>query len=241
LEKYRHLKLETGAILARDKTIHLEAIELSPGESTAPRRHPDSDLVVLFYEGRGTVRTADRTFSFGGLRQAYAPAGVTFEITNTGPTPLKMAYGLCPNGPTEVAESRDPKIQSGGFTMRGIMQVDRFPDSGLVRGGMFFLEPGQEAGYHSHDGAPEVFVFLQGQCDVPIEGEIVHVGPGDVVCVAAEMKHRLLNTGTDRLVVWLTVTPNVTPSHTFYEQQPDGLYKRITPRLDGKPILPPSR
>jgi len=241
LEKYRHLKLKTGAILASDETIDLEAIELAPGESTGPRRHPDSDLVVLFYEGRGTVRTGDRSFAFGGLRQAYAPAGVTFEITNTGPTPLKIAYGLCPNGPTEVADVHPPKIQSGGVTMLGITQFDRFPDSGLVRGGMFFLEPGQEASYHSHDGAPEVFVFLQGQCDSTTEDEMVHVGPGDVIYVAPEMKHRLLNTGTDRLVVWLTVTPNVTPSHTFYEQQPDGLYKRITQRLDGKTSLPPSR
>ena len=68
-----------------------------------------------------------------------------------------------------------------------------------------------------------------------------HVRPGDIVYVAPEMKHRLLNTGTDRLVVRLMVTSNVAPSHTFYEQQTDGLHKRITHRLNGKPSLPPSR
>lgn len=238
MSNYTRLRLETGATLANDETIRMDAIELAPGESTGPRRHPDSDLAVLFYDGRGEIQAADRTYPFVGPRHAFVPAGTIFEIRCAGGSPLKMAYALCPDGPTQQAGAHSLKAGPGGATLLGISQLDRFSDSGLVRGGMFFLEPGQESQYHSHDGAPEVFVFLQGTCDCTTENETVRVGPGEVVYVAPEMKHRLANVGTDRLVVWLTVTPNVTPSHTFYDQQPDGTWLRKTPRLDGKPVLP---
>ncbi len=238
MANYTRLRLETGATLASDGTIQMDGIELAAGESTGPRRHPDSDLAVLFYDGRGEIQAADRTYPFVGQRHAFVPAGTIFEIRCTGDSPLKMVYALCPDGPTERVGEHGPKAGPGGATLLGISQLDRFPDSGLVRGGMFFLEPGQESQYHSHDGAPEVFVFLQGTCDCTTENETVSVGPGEVVYVAPEMKHRLANVGTDRLVVWLTVTPNVTPSHTFYDQQPDGTWLRKTPRLDGKPVLP---
>ncbi|MDP6667644.1 MAG: hypothetical protein QF357_09645, partial [Dehalococcoidia bacterium] len=65
--------------------------------------------------------------------------------------------------------------------------------------------------------------------------------PGEVLYVPAEQKHELANVGEGRLEVWLTVTPNVTPTHTFYEERADGTWERITPRLDGRDSLPPSR
>ena len=57
----------------------------------------------------------------------------------------------------------------------------------------------------------------------------------------AAQNHELANIGDGRLEVWLTVTPNVTPSHTFYEKLTNGTWNRITPRLDGQESLPPSR
>lgn len=197
---------------------------------------------MLFYEGRGEITTADRVHIFSATRHAFVPAGTAYELRNTGDATLRIAFGLCPFGPTERRDRHDRKAGPGGVTLLGIEQFDRFPDSGLVRGGMFFLEPGKVASYHSHDGAPEVFVFLKGSCVVTVEGEKAMVGPGDVVYVPMELKHTLMNTSaTERLSVWLTVTPNVTPSHTFYEPQPDGTWRRVTPRLDGKPVRPPSR
>lgn len=235
-------KLRTGARLAGDETIRLDALEIAPLSAWPLQAHPDSDAVLLFYEGRGEIATADRVHAFQAIRHAFVPAGTAYELRNTGERALKLAFGLCPFGPTERRDRHDRKAGPGGVTLLGIEQFDRFPDSGLVRGGMFFLEPGKAASYHSHDGAPEVFVFLLGHCEVTVEGEKASVGPGDVVYVPAELKHTLRNTSrSERLSVWLTVTPNVTPSHTFYEELPDGTWKRVTPRLDGRPVRPPSR
>jgi quercetin dioxygenase-like cupin family protein len=235
-------RLDAGGVLASDETVHLEVRELRPGASTGLVRHPRSDAVALFFECEsGEVLTSDRRHTLAGMKHAHVSAGTAYEVRNTGSRTLRYAHGLCGPGPTETPSRHDRKGSPGGVTMLGTEQYDRFPDSGLVRGGMWFLEPGASARYHSHDGAPEVFVFLKGRCEMTVEGEVVKVATGDVAYVAPEMKHGFRNVGRDRLVVWLTVTPNVTPSHTFYEQQADGTWNRVTPRLDGKPSRPPSK
>ena len=76
--------------------------------------------------------------------------------------------------------------------------------------------------------------------DAKVDGITERFSAGEVLYVPAEQKHELANAGEGRLEVWLTVTPNVTPSHTFYEEQPDGTWARTTPRLDGRESLPPS-
>ena len=90
------------------------------------------------------------------------------------------------------------------------------------------------------DAAAEVFVFLNGECDAKVDGVVERYSAGEVLYVPAEQKHELANVGKGRLEVWLTVTPNVTPSHTFYEEQPDGTWLRTTPRLDGLETPAPS-
>jgi quercetin dioxygenase-like cupin family protein len=105
---------------------------------------------------------------------------------------------------------------------------------------MFYLDEGMVAAYHSHDAAAEVFVFLKGECDAKVDGKTERFTAGEVLYVPAEQKHELANAGEGRLEVWLTVTPNVTPSHTFYNEESDGTWVRTTPRLDGLSSLPPS-
>lgn len=106
---------------------------------------------------------------------------------------------------------------------------------------MFFLDERKVAAYHSHDAAAEVFVFLKGECEAKVQGLSERFSPDDVLYVPAEQKHELANIGNGRLEVWLTVTPNITPSHIFYEKLANGTWNRITPRLDGQESLPPSR
>ena len=140
----------------------------------------------------------------------------------------------------EAAQSHDPIAQTGGVTILRTDRYDRFPDSGSVRGGMFFLDERKVAAYHSHDAAAEVFVFLKGECEAKVQGLSERFSPDDVLYVPAEQKHELANIGDGRLEVWLTVTPNITPSHIFYEKLANGTWNRITPRLDGQESLQPS-
>ena len=235
------LSLEHPGLLVEDETLRMELVEIPPGQSSSIVRHPASDMALLFLDGTGEVRTADRVHSFNSVCHAFASAGAAYEIVNTGDGVLRYVSALCPGGEVQEVDRHDAKAGPGGVTMQSIDQYDRFPDSGLVRGGMYFLDAGRESAYHSHDAAAEVFVFLRSDCEATVEGEIERFAPGTALYVPAEDKHKLANAGGEKLVVWLTVTPNVEPSHTFYERQPDGTWKRTTPRIDVRPVRPPSR
>ncbi len=240
-QPYVKRSLREGGTFAADDTVHMETRSLASNTSTPVSAHPLSDVVMLFLDGSGEILVGDRVHRFSGTRHAHVAAGVTYLLRNTGSSDLRYVQAMCPPGPTSSLDGLGPKATPGGATLLSVEQYDRFPDSGLVRGGMWFLESGAHARYHSHDGAPEVFVFLSGQCEMTVEGEKIDVTSGDVVYVAPEMKHGFFNPGPERLAAWLTVTPNVTPTHTFYDPLPGGSWQRITPRIDGHPVRPPTR
>ena len=233
------LSLSDSGVLASDETFRLESRRLGAGLSTGIA-FSKSDVVLLFFDGDLKLSTADRVRAVTAPAHAYVNEGTAFDIT-AGGDDVSYLIATCPATGLEAAQSHDPIAQTGGVTILRTDRYDRFPDSGSVRGGMFFLDEGKVAAYHSHDAAAEVFVFLKGECEANVQGLSERFSPDDVLYVPAEQKHELANIGDGRLEVWLTVTPNVTPSHTFYEKQTNGIWNRITPRLDGQESLPPSR
>lgn len=226
-------------VLAEDETFRLESFKLSANGSSGVTSC-DGDVVVLVLDGEGTVTTSDRKFELTNASQFHVNAGNRFEL-NAGNQELRYVLATCPAGELRSNNEHDRKIRPGGVTLLTTSRYDRFPDSGLVRGGMFYLDEGKTASYHSHDSAAEVFVFLKGQCRAKVDGVSEEFGPGEVLYVPAEEKHELKNIGNSLLEVWLTVTPNVSPSHTFYDKQAEGTWMRVTPRIDGLGSRPPSR
>ena len=235
---YRSSVHDTG-VLASDNTFKLESRRLGSGLSTGIMASP-SDIVLLFFDGDMRITTGDRVHNVTASAQAYVNAGIGFEIV-AGDTDVSYLVATCPASGLGPVPEHDPEARTGGVTVLRTDRYDRFPDSGHVRGGMFYLDEGKIATYHSHDAAAEVFVFLKGECEAKVDGLSERFSPGEVLYVPAEQKHELANVGEGRLEVWLTVTPNVTPTHTFYEERADGTWERITPRLDGRDSLPPSR
>ena len=175
----------------------------------------DSDVILLFIEGEYQVKTSDRIHSVSGSALGYINSGVRFEIIS-GESPASYLIANCPGNEHKVSIELDSMIVAGGVTILRTDRYDRFPDSGLVRDGMFYLEDGKVATYHSQDVEAEVFVFLKGICDAKVDGHTERFTAGEVLYVSAEENHELANVGNNRLKVWLTVTPNVIPSHTFY-------------------------
>ena len=230
---------QSVGVLASDETFRLESKRLSAGRSTGVLASR-SDVVLLFFKGDLRLSTSDRTREVKTPAQAYVNSGVAFEMI-AGQTDVSYLVATCPASALDPVADHDPMAQTGGVTLLRTDRYDRFPDSGLVRGGMFYLDEGSVASYHSHDASAEVFVFLKGECEVKVDGLSESFSAGDVLYVPAEQKHELANVGKGRLEVWLTVTPNVNPSHTYYEVHDDGTWKRVTPRLDGRESPPPSR
>lgn len=96
---------------------------------------------------------------------------------------------------------------------------------------------GQECAVHCHQGAGEVFVFLEGQCEITVNGESTVVGPGYTVYVGPGDVHKLKAVGDRSLVMFSVVAPNHPPTHTIHE--PDGTIRhasRSAPSPDAKVI-----
>ncbi len=72
-------------------------------------------------------------------------------------------------------------------------------------------EPGESCGQHFHPGAGELFVFLDGACDVEVEGETLRCGAGDCVYVEPDERHRLAVAGEQPCAFFLAVFPNRSP------------------------------
>ncbi len=212
------LKPKPGTVIADLPTVRCAMAALAPGSGYPQHRHPASDEVYLFLEGQGEIMEMDcqQVEPFDAPMQAMIPAGTPYALKNTGTQPLKLIWALAPN---ETPEMRNQPFlgEIGRVVMLGTENGERFPKSEKIRGGMLTFQPNTQSAYHSHDGADEVFVFLSGYGEVTEEGEVVRVGPGDVVVTLAERKHKI-RSFDEPLVMWLTVTPNCVPSHTFYKQ-----------------------
>lgn len=220
------LRCEPGTVLIDTPNIRAEVTELPPGGGYDKHRHPGSDEMYLFLSGEGKIVSDAVEHPFVGPMQAYIPAGTVYSLTNTGSSPLRLVWALVPNESSHPA----PATESGPVWVTPCASGQRFPVSPRIRGGMLEFEPGFECAYHSHDGAEEIFLFLRGKCQITVEEEVADVDAGEIVIVPAEHKHKLKALGDEPLLMWLTVTPNHAPTHTFYQQRDDGTWERITPR-----------
>lgn len=81
---------------------------------------------------------------------------------------------------------------------------EKLGDSTITSGGVWVFKPGETAhpDRHVHD-VDEVFIFVQGQGVLPIDGVDYPVQTGDVVIVEADEDHHTRSSVDDPLVaVW---------------------------------------
>ena len=84
-----------------------------------------------------------------------------------------------------------------------------------ARGGTHRWPPGRTSRHHSHDGAIEVFLILEGCCDMTIGSETQRMQAGQYVLCPADVPHQLHNPGPDELLLFLLVAPHREPTHTY--------------------------
>jgi quercetin dioxygenase-like cupin family protein len=85
-----------------------------------------------------------------------------------------------------------------------------------VRGSVLTFAPGFAADKHFHEGADEIFWFFSGTCRVIAPNDDVTLPEGSIVYTPAGEWHIIANAGDTPLMMFLTVTPNIVPSHTFF-------------------------
>lgn len=71
---------------------------------------------------------------------------------------------------------------------------------------------------HSHDLGHEIFLILQGQAEFEIDGDTRVVGPGQLCVALVDEVHTVRNVGDEPVIMYLSVTPHIQPTHTGWTE-----------------------
>jgi mannose-6-phosphate isomerase-like protein (cupin superfamily) len=95
-----------------------------------------------------------------------------------------------------------------------------------IRSRFRVVELGPVPQVHSHDLGGETFVVMQGQIEFTVDGESVVAQQGQAIYVPPRTTHAVRAVGDQPGVMYLSVSPHVEPTHTFYDA--DG--RQLPPR-----------
>lgn len=98
-----------------------------------------------------------------------------------------------------------------------------------IRARFMRLNPGAVASTHSHDLGQEVFLVLSGRAEFTIDGEVAEVGPGQLCIALVDQAHTVRALGEEPMVMYLSVTPHIQPTHTFWGPDGNRLPHRFVP------------
>jgi quercetin dioxygenase-like cupin family protein len=90
-------------------------------------------------------------------------------------------------------------------------------------------EPGQLLAPHTHDLGHEVFLVLQGRAIFEIDGEKEELGPGQMCIALAGQMHSIQVISVEPMIMYLSVTPHIQPTHTMWTQDGQRLPHRFVP------------
>lgn len=87
-----------------------------------------------------------------------------------------------------------------------------------IRSRFLRMEVGQVNRSHTHDLGHEIFLILQGQAEFEIEGEKQVLGPGQMCIALTDEAHIVRNVGDEPVIMYLSVTPHIQPTHTMWTE-----------------------
>lgn len=92
-----------------------------------------------------------------------------------------------------------------------------------IRARFLQVDVGNTAQSHTHDLGHEIFLILQGQAEFTIEGHAEVLGPGQMCIALTDEAHQVRNVGDEPVIMFLSVTPHIQPTHTYWNE--DGTKK----------------
>ena len=96
------------------------------------------------------------------------------------------------------------------------------------------LEPGTGSldAWHTHDLGDEIFIILSGRVEFKINGEVKEVGPGQMCYALTDEPHSVRVIGDEPVYMYLSVTPHIQPTHTFYDDKGERQRPHFRPSSD---------
>lgn len=92
-----------------------------------------------------------------------------------------------------------------------------------IRSRFLRMDVGQFNASHTHDLGHEIFLILQGQAEFTVAGKKAVLGPGQLCIALTDEPHTVENVGDEPVIMYLSVTPHVQPTHTMWND--DGTKK----------------
>jgi mannose-6-phosphate isomerase-like protein (cupin superfamily) len=203
-----------GPVLLCDTPLCHAEVCACPGDSwLSGAVVPRVEVVLCVLTGRLEVSIGDTALALGPRQGVQVPAGQHWKTTGGAEDTVVLRV-----------DSPHPGFAPGRATMPLLQHPHRFAvaEGGrlvytdYVRGGVLVFAPGFAAERHYHQDAEEIFWFVSGTCRVGAPGGTVVVPAGTVIYTPAGEWHVIENAGDAPLVMFLTVTPNIVPSHTFF-------------------------
>ena len=81
------------------------------------------------------------------------------------------------------------------------------------------IQPGEEIGAEVHEGHDQILVFVEGNGQAVIEGQVREVGTNDLVFVHAGAEHNFINTGAKPLKLYTIYAPPEHEAGTRHEDK----------------------
>ncbi|MEM7127306.1 MAG: cupin domain-containing protein [Chloroflexota bacterium] len=97
-----------------------------------------------------------------------------------------------------------------------------------IRSRFLKMEVGQFNEGHTHDLGHEIFLILQGQAEFNVDGEKATLGPGQMCIALTDEWHSVENVGEDEVIMYLSVTPHIQPTHTMWDDNGNKKPPRFT-------------
>lgn len=88
-----------------------------------------------------------------------------------------------------------------------------------IRSRFLRFEVGAVAQRHTHDLGHEIFLILAGRAEFEIDGEKAELGPGQLCIAKADQHHQVRVLGDEPMIMYLSVTPHIQPTHTFWTNE----------------------
>lgn len=98
-----------------------------------------------------------------------------------------------------------------------------------IRSRFLKMEPGEVSVRHSHDLGQEIFLVLRGKAEFEIEGYRQVLTAGQLCVAEIDERHSIRCLGDEPMMMYLSVTPHVEPTHTRWGQQGNKLQPNYGP------------
>ncbi|CAN5635755.1 hypothetical protein BH10CHL1_BH10CHL1_19030 [soil metagenome] len=201
------------ALLCDTPLCRAEVRQVQEDEQWGAGATPPVETVLCVVDGQLTVTINEESVHLTAMQGIQIPAGHGWTAqASENSTKLLQVDSFHPALNSEQA-LMEPLTRAHPFTI-GADQWLVYTD--YVRGGVLNFAPHFVADKHFHQDADEIFWFFQGVCRVTTADGPTLCPAGTIVYTAPQEWHIIENASDEPLLMFLTVTPNIVPSHTFF-------------------------